>query len=133
MDVGTLGYPGTFFELQMDGHRRFDEQPRYFQGYVTRAFRYRPPSGGREIPSYELDMPAPGGLSGAPLITTSPAFRGQVVGVIYGVYPPFGSQGEAEIGLPPHVFSLAHYHSALVALRGPVTNNRPLSEILANP
>jgi hypothetical protein len=133
LDVGTLGYPGTYFELHPSGQRRFDEQARFLQGYITRAFHYRPPSGGPEILSYEIDMPAPKGLSGAPLIAITPPYRGQIVGVIHGAHPPFGSQGESDLNLPPYVFALAHYHSTLMALRGPVTNDRPLSEILVSP
>ena len=134
LDVGTVGYPGTFFELQPAGYRRFEEQPRYFsRGYIARAFHYQPPGGGREIPSYEVDMPAPRGLSGAPLIAIGQPYQGQILGVVHGAHPPFGSQGESDIRLPPYVFALAHYHSTLMALRGTATGDRPLSETLANP
>lgn len=133
IDVGTIGYPGTFFELHADNTRRFDEQERYFQGYITRAFNYKLPREGRTVPSYEVDMPAPRGLSGAPLISTSIESRGQIVGVIYGAHPPFGteSEGEGEIRLPPTIFALAHHHSTLMNLRGTTTEGRPIADILA--
>jgi hypothetical protein len=41
LDVGTVGYPGMYFELEPSGHRRFEEQPRYVQGYITRVFRHQ--------------------------------------------------------------------------------------------
>jgi hypothetical protein len=131
LDVGTIGYPGTHPIEQPDGMLRFDQQGRYFQGYVSRAFTYNHPALHRPVRSYEIDMPCPRGLSGAPLVVTTPAYRGQVIGVIYGAHPPFGSQSEAgEIPLPPTVFALAHYFDTLMALRGPATSDRPLSELV---
>jgi hypothetical protein len=131
LDVGTMGYPGTHHERQLDGTLRFKQQGRYFQGCISRTFMYVPPKGGAPIPSYEITMRAPHGLSGAPLIATAPEYRGQVIGVIYGEHPPFGSQSEpGEIPLPPTVFALAHYFDTLMALRGPATSDRPLSELV---
>jgi hypothetical protein len=131
LDVGTIGYPGTYFELQPDGTRQFDQQGRYLQGYISRAFEHILPSGGRPVRSYEIDMPAPRGLSGAPLLVTDPEHRGEVIGVIYGAHTPFGIQSEpGEIPLPPPVFALAHYFDTFMALRGPATSDRPLSELV---
>lgn len=129
LTVGTIGYPGTTFEARSDGIRRFDEQGRYFQGYITRVFNNKLPSG-LTVPSYEIDMPAPRGLSGSPIIATEPPCKGQVIGVTYGAHPPFGITSEAgEIPLPPYIFALAHYYETLMALRGPVTSNRSLRQI----
>jgi trypsin-like peptidase len=131
VDVGTVGYPGTYFEQRSDGTRQFDQQGRYLQGYISRAFEHILPSGGRPIRSYEIDLPCPRGLSGAPLIVITPEHRGAVIGVIYGAHPPFGSQSEAgEISLPPTVFALAHYFDTFMALRGPATSGRPLSALV---
>ena len=130
LNVGTIGYPGTHPEEQPDGTLRFDQQGRYFQGYVSRAFTYNPP-GQRPVRSYEIDMPCPRGLSGAPLIVTTPEYRGHVIGVIYGAHPPFGTESEAgEIKLATTVFALAHYFDTFMALRGPATSDRPLSELV---
>ena len=82
-DVFTYGYPLVPPRpvAQYDGRRVFpDVNPRYLRGYITQVFRYPEPSG-RVIPSIEIDMPAPGGLSGAPLLR---AGTNEVVGVIYG-------------------------------------------------
>lgn len=129
-DVGTLGFPGTWFKTSSSGQRTFDQQERYFQGYITRSFYYEPPDGRKPIPSFEIDMPAPQGLSGAPLISTDPSNRGEIIGVIYGAHPPFGLQGEGGTTLPPLVFALAHYHETLMNLRGVATGDRPLRELL---
>ena len=59
---------------------RFLLAGRYLQGYVTRSFAYEHQEFGR-ITSYELDMPAPTGLSGAPLLKVGTM---EVYGVIYG-------------------------------------------------
>jgi hypothetical protein len=130
LDVGTIGYPGTHLE-ERAGSVRFDQQGRYFQGYVSRAFDYIAPSGDTLIPSYEIDMRCPKGLSGAPLVVTTSEYRGQVIGVIYGAHTPFGTESEAgDIQLPTTVFALAHYFDTLMALRGPATSDRPLSELV---
>jgi hypothetical protein len=118
-------------EEQADRSVRFDQQGRYFQGYVSRAFDYIAPSGDTLIPSYEIDMRCPKGLSGAPLVVTTSEYRGQVIGVIYGAHTPFGTESEAgDIQLPTTVFALAHYFDTLMALRGPATSDRPLSELV---
>lgn len=54
-----------------------------------------------------------------------------MIGVIYGAHPPFGTESEAgEIKLATTVFALAHYFDTFMALRGPATSDRPLSELV---
>jgi hypothetical protein len=79
-DVWTYGYPLTTEMREPEGPK-FVLNGRYLEGYVTRTFWYDHPSLGT-LPAYELDMPAPEGLSGAPLVNVRE--KNTVVGVIYG-------------------------------------------------
>jgi trypsin-like peptidase len=83
MDVGTYGYA---LPEVVPGHdkngKTFVANPRTLRGYITRAFPHERP-GWNPTPSYELDMPTPEGLSGAPLMATREPY---VIGVIYGTY-----------------------------------------------
>jgi hypothetical protein len=86
-DVLAWGYPLTE-ENVSDTGRSFHLQARYLQGYVTRGFWHEHPRYGR-TPCYEVDMPIPEGLSGAPLIRVPAlgapvAGRPLVVGVVSG-------------------------------------------------
>ena len=78
-DVWTMGYPFTD-SWQEDGVRKFKLNGRYLQGYITRDFYYDHPSEGRRA-SFELSIPVPGGLSGAPVVKLGTR---EVIGVIYG-------------------------------------------------
>ena len=85
LDVYSYGYPLTQITRDPDGDRRFGLGLRLFKGYVVSASVL-------EFPGYpvasglELDMPAPGGMSGAPLLRDTPGSGGtrEVVGVIQG-------------------------------------------------
>lgn len=77
--VRTFGYPLTDRLGEAD-NPRFILAERVLRGYVTRSFYYDHPHFGR-TPSYELDMRAPNGVSGAPLFSE---ITGHVVGVVYG-------------------------------------------------
>nr|WSZ17736.1 serine protease [Streptomyces canus] len=135
-DVGTFGYPGTYGRLpegKVLGDLSFDQQSRWLEGYVTRAFKYELPTG--EIrPSWELDMPTPGGLSGAPLLQLRAPVaegRGVVIGICYGRYL---AQGEPDIGgvaIPGYVFGLAHYYQSLMDARFKILKGATLGQFLA--
>lgn len=133
-DVGTLAYPGTagVHDPNLD-LRVFGLVGRWLQGYVTRSFLYSPPDGGPPRRSWEIDMTAPGGTSGAPLIVLSPHERaGTIVGVIYGRYPAFADVAEgALIQEPPVWFSLAHTDDVLLGLAGTATGGRRLLDLAA--
>lgn len=136
-DVWSWGYPLTSEHRSPSGEVSFTLHGRWLEGYVTRSFWYEHP-GGERIAAYELDMPAPEGLSGAPLVKRPGT---EVVGVI------FGSHDVARIGeystvdpttgeRRPEVqrifsFALAHYTSALTSLTGPATRGASLADYTA--
>ena len=91
------------------------------RGYVTHLKTDDRP--GREpVRAYELDMPAPGGVSGSPIFRPAPL---EVVGVVYG---------EQEQHVPgrgtPVTFSYAHHLSTLRYAQATATGNRALFEHL---
>jgi Trypsin-like peptidase domain len=75
-DVWTYGYPLT--QPPNERARSWMLEGRFLQGYLTRHFYFSD----ARIPAYELDMRAPAGLSGAPVVEI-PSRR--VAGVAYGV------------------------------------------------
>jgi hypothetical protein len=106
---------------------------RDLEGYITRAFYYSD----ARVPSYELDMRAPAGLSGAPLIEVGSK---RVIGVVYGVHEAerierFG-RTDPDTGLREpelvrvETFALAHYTETLRAVVGPATGERPLGDVV---
>lgn len=133
--VKTYGYPLTEVS-QRDGRKRFTLHSRFLQGYVTQAFHHDRPGWG-SVPSYELDMLTPAGLSGAPLIDS---VQGGVTGVIYGGWDVAQILSMASIDPEtgtriPEVqrlvsFGLAHYHDTLVATSGPATTGLRLRTYL---
>ena len=136
-DVFTYGFPLTQEARRADGGLRFELCERFLQGYVTRAFYYEHHEFG-QVPAYELDMPAPEGLSGAPLIRVGSQ---EVVGVVFGSndvgtideferIDPQTREREPEIRRVVS-FGLAHYTDALRKARGPATGGLPLSEFLS--
>ncbi|MFJ9132657.1 serine protease [Streptomyces sp. NPDC102256] len=134
-DVGTFGYAGTYGRLpagKIFGELSFDQQSRWLEGYVTRAFNYELPSG--EVrPSWEIDMPTPGGLSGSPLIQLRgpvPAGRGVVIGMCYGRYLALGEPDMSGIPMPGYVFGLAHYYQSLADARFNILEQQTLGEFL---
>ena len=135
-EVWTYGYPFTDVKQNLSGETDITLHPRYLQGYVMRSFNYQHPQYGR-LPSYELDMPAPEGLSGAPLIRQDSK---EVIGVLYGnndvgtidhfsrIDPVSGKQ-EPEIQRVVS-FALAHHIRTLRNLQGTATQKLSLSEYL---
>jgi len=142
-DVWSYGYPLTTEITDPTGSRRFHLEPRYLQGYVTRGFWHERPRYGA-FPSYELDMPAPEGLSGAPVVRVPtlaiPGSRPQVVGVVYGrietgVIEEFVSIDPDTGERRPEVqrvvsFAAAHYTSTLLEASGPATFGHSLAEYI---
>jgi hypothetical protein len=138
-DVCTFGYPLTEERLT-DSGRAFTLHGRYLEGYVTRSFWYEHPTEGR-VPTYEVDMPAPEGLSGAPLLSREGGVRPEVLGVIYGrieasLIDEFASIDPDTGERRPEVqrlvsFLAAHYSDTLAGLTGPATADQPLATYLA--
>jgi len=136
-DVWSFGYP-LIEARPKDGQLpHFTLHGRYLQGYVMRSFFYNHPSRGR-VASYELDMPTPAGLSGAPLVRIGSR---KVLGVVYGTHDvstveewatvdPQTGQRTPELHRVAS-FGLAHYTSTLRNLTGRATDGLPLAEYLA--
>lgn len=138
-DVCAFGYP--FSGLTPEEPEVVARLPliylRTLKGYVVRRFMHDHPGYGL-TPSYELDMPAPEELSGAPLMTPA----GEVLGVVYGTIETqtiteFASV-DGEGNRTPEVqrivsFGLAHRAESLAELSGAATRGRPLREFLLAP
>lgn len=122
-DVVASGYPlpqgiGDPFYRTM----RFESNAAMLKGYVTRI-RLDDRPGWRPVRAYELDMPAPPGVSGSPLFRAHPL---EVVGVVYREQDITVPDSKRVIG-----FAYAHHLSVLRAARGRATDNMPLAEYLA--
>jgi hypothetical protein len=135
-DVYTFGYPLPSVERRDDGDLKFGIAGRYLQGYVTRGFDH-PESAYGVTPAYELDMPAPAGLSGAPLLTQGTA---DVVGIVFGsndleTVDSF-KRVDPETGeTHPEVrrvvsFGLAHHTRTLWDVKGTATGGQTLRDLL---
>ncbi len=122
-DVVASGYPlpqgvSDPFHPTM----RFESNAAMLKGYVTRL-RLDDRPGWRPVRVYELDMPAPPGVSGSPLFRPHPL---EVVGVVYREQDITVPDSERVIG-----FAYAHHLTTLRAARGAATDNIPLGEYLA--
>ena len=125
-DVWTFGYPltrGPYPLSEEDPARgkRIELEGRYLRGYVTRTVKYEDPHFG-ETPCYELDMPAPAGLSGAPIVERGSK---RVIGVVFKEH----YRGDSE-EYSRTTFALAHYTETLLNLRGSATLGLTLPEYL---
>jgi hypothetical protein len=127
--VWSYGYPLT--DPPNERRATYLLNARYLEGYITRAFYYSE----ERIPSYELDMRAPAGLSGAPVVEVGSR---RVIGVVYGVeeverIEHFGRTDPETRQRTPDVvrvetFALAHYTDTLRSVVGPATGERPLGD-----
>jgi len=137
-DVCTWGFPWTnLARRSLDDPGTYPLTPRYLKGYVTRYFTHEHGRFGLAR-SYEIDMPAPDGLSGAPLI---PVGSDAVAGVIYSNLDVTRTEEAATVDAEtgkrtPEVqrivsFALAHHTWTLAELRGPATDGRPLRDLMA--
>jgi V8-like Glu-specific endopeptidase len=134
-NVLTYGFP--FTHRQKAGDRDFfDLQGRYLEGYVTREIYFNRRGWGI-VPSYELFMPCPRGISGAPVIRMQST---DIIGVIYGTNDVSLIEELASIDpdtgdKTPEIqrivsFGLAHFGMELYNLITPHTNNLPLGDFL---
>lgn len=136
-DVWTYGYPLT---ERLSDEGRFRLHGRYLEGYITRSLWLDHPTYGR-VGAYEVDMPAPDGISGAPLLRRQGGITPEVVGVVFGLseagaIDEFASVDPATGQRTPEIqrlvsFAAVHYTETLANLTGPATANRPLKDFLA--
>jgi len=116
-DVVACGYPLPVNTRDPDSREtKIDMNACLLRGYVTRLKTDDRP-GQAPVRAYELDMPAPGGISGSPLFRQAPF---EVVGVVYGEQDQHVPGREA-----PVIFSYAHHLSALRAARAAATCRCP--------
>ncbi len=142
----TYGYPLTDVrthpsvaagKAESEVGKQFNLNGRYMESYTMRAFKNDWPGFG-PLPSWELDMPALAGMSGAPIIRMGSR---EVIGVLYGHHEAetieeFGTR-DPQTGerLKPEVvrrnyFAVAHYTTTLQGLRGNATEGQTLPEYL---
>lgn len=137
-DVRTYGYPLTRELPHPQGEgKSLDMRGRVLKGYITANYMNDVPGYG-PTPTEELDMMAPRGLSGAPIIRS---FSNEVIGVLYGTRDTGTveqlSRVDEETGLrTPEVqrvttFAVSHWFDSLRNLRGALTEHMPLGEFLA--
>jgi hypothetical protein len=135
-DVWTFGYPLT--ERPTAERSSFRVNARYLKGYIMRDFEYERP--GRKVLSYELDMRAPAGLSGAPLVVLGTR---RLVGVVYGRHEAetidrFSSfDPDTGVRLPEiqqlESFALAHHITTVLAHRSVATGGIEIAKLLLGP
>lgn len=137
-DAWTFGYPLVERRQSPEsGGPQFWVRGRYLEGYVTRHFTFEQPGFGL-TPSYELDMKAPAGLSGAPLVRRPGR---EVLGVVYSETDVASIEAFASVDpetgeRSPEVqrivsFAVAHDTENLLALRGEATGGLELAEYVA--
>ncbi len=136
-NIFTYGYPLTEDLPHPVAGRSLTVNGRYLEGYCTTTYYHEVP-GYIRTPTYELDMPAPIGLSGAPIVKRDGAAT--VAGVVYGTkdtgtVEEFARIDETTGERTPELqrittFAVAHYFDSLYNLRGPATDHMPLGEYL---
>lgn len=133
-DVFTFGYPLT--DPPNELRPAFQLGGRYLQGYIARSFHFEDPRFGATS-SYELDMRAPSGISGAPLVLVN---SHEIVGVVYGrhsvetlesfaIRDPKTGETKPEVLQVEH-FALAHIAETLREHRSAATRNKPLADLV---
>ncbi len=122
-EVVTSGYPLLQVTSPGDVARPSDMGGRILQGYVMHCIEYEHP-GFRLTPTYELDMLAPGGLSGAPIARRN---SDMVVGIIYGSNDVSrGEQRVISIGHAHHLKSIREHATE-------ATGGRTIGDLVDDP
>lgn len=138
-EVLTVGFPLPDRTRDTSGRIVIETTARTLRGYGVRVFDNERHVGFAPQPSYELDMPAPGGLSGAPLLVQGEGAI-SLVGVVYGSADTYAiaeeshvdpATGTASLEVRRHVsFALAHRLDALRELAGEATDGTPLGNLI---
>lgn len=135
-DVVTVGFPDTA-TTAVDGDQKWMVDTRWLQGYLTRVVEHPTVEYGL-MASYEMDMLAPRGISGAPLFLRNSGWA--VYGVMYTVRRSATVEEidvEAQTGERANdvrlvtTFSLAAHTELLHDLRGDATEGERLVDWLA--
>jgi hypothetical protein len=121
--VIACGYPLTTDTRDpTTGDPHVATEARVLRGYVTRILM-DDLSGQEPMRAFELDMRAPAGMSGSPLLNPDTL---EVGGLVYGTRTSY-QPGEEE----PFTFSLAMHLDVLRKASGPATDGLPLCDFLA--
>lgn len=136
-DVWTYGYPFTINLGTETEAPRFQLAGRYMQSYITRIIHLSH-MGHENIPTIEIGMAAPQGLSGAPIVRFQSR---EVVGVVYGNASVATieevSSVDPQTGVrTPEVqrvmsFGLCHDIESLWNFRSPLTGGQDLRAFLS--
>ncbi|SRR6266851_251413 len=122
--VVAVGYPLPSALGTATDEPTFLTSARVLRGYVTRIIVDDRP-GWPPIRAYELDMTAPPGISGSPLLDA----EGPVVGgVVYGRTQDIVPKSESDE--LTYAFATAHHLDTLRAATGPATGGRRLEDYL---
>lgn len=135
-DVRTYGYPLTEDLPHPEEGRAIGLNGRYLKGYSTCNYSMDVPDY-RSTPSEELDLPAPRGLSGAPVIRMDSL---EVIGVLYGTkdtgtIEEFSRVDEVTGERTPELqrittFAVSHMFDSIYNLSGRATEGMPLGQYL---
>ncbi len=136
-DVVSLGYPLPDVRADLDGGLTHIVSFRLLKGYLT----HMPVTQHDDYPpavSLELDMPAPRGLSGGPVLHANES--NLLLGVVYGTNAVERIESFASVDIEtgertPEIvevvaFALAYGATTLGSLRGPATGERPLRSLM---
>jgi hypothetical protein len=136
MNVSTFGYPLPDKGVDESGQSLITTHSRTLRGYMTRRILYPRPGWG-PTPSFELDMPTPEGLSGAPLLAETSV---NVIGVVYGTMASYLIEEQASVDpetgkLSPEVrriytFGLALTLNVLAMASSEATGGDPVAVFL---
>jgi hypothetical protein len=119
-NVVACGYPLPTDGSSPDtGEAKIDMNAMLLRGYVTRL-KVDDRPGWRPVRAYELDMPAPNGISGAPIFREQPL---EIVGVVYREHEYEVHDRGARL-----IFSFALHLSILRDAIGTATDGRPLHQ-----
>ncbi len=122
MRCWSFGYPLPERRPEPTGDVTFAVAPRFVRGYVMRRYNGAIALG-RPVPCGELDMTAPPGLSGGPVV-----FEGSdhILGAYFGRRT---TKVPDEDPAPLYSFSLAYDNEVLAGLKGAATGGKTIGEL----
>jgi hypothetical protein len=142
--VWSVGFPMPRRTVSSSGRGLVVLQPRCLRGYITTEHDSdSDDTFTKGQPTFELDMLAPAGMSGAPLLIQSIGPVGlRLVGVVYGSMDSYtiadealvdSESGERRAEVRRYVsFGAAHSLVSIHELRGRATGGRTLAELMSD-